>query len=54
MNNIVRKYGLSKNREIQKLGLPKKARILSVVVQQEKLYVFVEEDANAINHNDYS
>ena len=52
--NIVKKYGLSRKREIQQLGLPEKARVLSVVVQQEDLYVFVEEDANASIHNDHS
>lgn len=51
--NIVRKYGLSTKKECQIILLPKDSRILSVIVQQENIYIFVEEDCNA-NQFSYS
>ena len=50
--NIVRMYGLSKEKELQKISIPKEARILSVCVIHEHIQVAVEEDVNAPFHQD--
>lgn len=46
--NIVHKYGLNAKEETQKILLPKKSKILSVVVHHESIYFYVEQDANAL------
>ena len=47
MMNIVRMYGLDSKKELQTIGIPKEARILSVCVVHEEIKVAVEEDVNA-------
>ena len=46
--NIVSKYGLNPKKEIQRIKLPRDSRILSVIVQHEYIYFYVEQDANAL------
>jgi len=52
--NIVRMYGLSHEKELQKIVIPKEARILSVCVIHEHIQIAVVEDVNALLHQDRS
>lgn len=52
--NVVRMYGLNNEKELQKIGIPKEARILSVSVIHEHIQVAVQEDVNALFHQDRS
>lgn len=52
--NVVRMYGLSREKELQKISIPKEARILSVCVVHEHIQIAVEEEVNAFFHkNEY-
>ena len=45
---VVAKYGLSPKKEHQIMQLPRNSRILSVVVQHEYIFFYVEQDANTL------
>ena len=49
--NIVRTFGLAQRKELQVIGIPKGAKILSVCVRQEQIKVAIQVDPNEFLHD---